>query len=418
MPCRNLDLHRLYSLDEIRFATLLDSLPDRGQTLDGNDAPAMHACGHDGHTAIMLGTARYLVATRDFAGSAVVIFQPAEEGGAGAKAMVDDGLMEDFAIEEVYALHNAPKLDIGKVALRKGAAMASADFFVLKLEGKGGHAAFPHNCVDVIVAGAQIVTALQTIVSRNVDPLDSCVVSVARFTAGATATVDITVTTAAGTSTTNPADQFTYIAPAITNVSSPTANGTYKAGATIAVTVAFSQAVSVTGTPQLTLETGTIDHAANYASGSDQLLVTDSGLPDLVISSVSAPVAALTETPVTLSFRLTNQGLGPLTNAVSQNVYVTTDPASGNNVLIGSVPFGGPLAAGQYVDLLLLIPGSALAVPGNYWVVVTADAGGVDRPHQVPESRVVRVAAPAIAHGAADIFGNLGQVAHQVVDRL
>jgi hippurate hydrolase len=146
----------------------------------------MHACGHDGHTAIMLGTARYLAATRDFAGSAVVIFQPAEEGGAGAKAMVDDGLMEDFAIEEVYALHNAPKLDIGKVALRKGAAMASADFFVLKLEGKGGHAAFPHNCVDVIVAGAQIVGALQTIVSRNVDPLDSCVVSVARFTAGNT----------------------------------------------------------------------------------------------------------------------------------------------------------------------------------------------------------------------------------------
>ena len=145
----------------------------------------MHACGHDGHTAIMLGTARYLAATRDFAGSAVVIFQPAEEGGAGAKAMVDDGLMEDFAIEEVYALHNAPKLDIGKVALRKGAAMASADFFVLELAGKGGHAAFPHHCVDVIVAGAQIVSALQTIVSRNVDPLDSCVVSVARFTAGA-----------------------------------------------------------------------------------------------------------------------------------------------------------------------------------------------------------------------------------------
>ena len=146
----------------------------------------MHACGHDGHTAIMLGTARYLAATRDFAGSAVVIFQPAEEGGAGAKAMVDDGLKENFAIEEGYALHNAPKLDIGKVALRKGAAMASADFFVLKLEGKGGHAAFPHNCVDVIVAGAQIVGALQTIVSRNVDPLDSCVVSVARFTAGNT----------------------------------------------------------------------------------------------------------------------------------------------------------------------------------------------------------------------------------------
>ena len=146
----------------------------------------MHACGHDGHTAILLGAARYLAATRDFAGSAVVIFQPAEEGGAGAKAMVDDGLMDNFAIEEVYALHNAPRLPVGAMSIRKGAAMASADFFVLKLEGKGGHAAFPHNCIDVIVAGAQIVTALQTIVSRNVDPLDSCVVSVARFTAGAT----------------------------------------------------------------------------------------------------------------------------------------------------------------------------------------------------------------------------------------
>ncbi len=146
----------------------------------------MHACGHDGHTAILLGTARYLAATRNFAGAAVVIFQPAEEGGAGAKAMIDDGLMDTFAIEEVYALHNAPKLDVGKMALRSGAAMASADFFVLKLEGKGGHAAFPHNCADVIVAGAQIVTALQTIVSRSVDPLDSCVVSVARFTAGNT----------------------------------------------------------------------------------------------------------------------------------------------------------------------------------------------------------------------------------------
>jgi hippurate hydrolase len=146
----------------------------------------MHACGHDGHTAIMLGTARYLAGTRDFVGSAVVIFQPAEEGGGGAKAMLDDGLMENFAIEEIYALHNAPKLPVGQISLRTGAAMASADFFVLKLEGKGGHAAYPHNCVDVIVAGAQIVTALQTIVSRNVDPLDSCVVSVARVTSDTT----------------------------------------------------------------------------------------------------------------------------------------------------------------------------------------------------------------------------------------
>ena len=165
----------------------MDALPiveETGLPYASRQSGKMHACGHDGHTATLLAAARHIAQTRRFNGTLNLIFQPAEEGAGGARRMVEEGLFTRFPCDAIFALHNAPGMPVGTLAFRSGAALASADGVSIVLKGKGGHAAMPHLSLDPIVAGASIVMALQTIVSRNTNPLDAAVVTVGVFQSG------------------------------------------------------------------------------------------------------------------------------------------------------------------------------------------------------------------------------------------